>query len=165
MTLYKCKECGVEFETEKSLHGHFRKHKLTVEEYYVKHFPRTDMYSDAPISFKSLEHYLHTDFNSPSNFKKWCWKEEPEVVKDYLVKKMKEKINDKGLSVVMGEVQLQTYGWPSVEDIKSIFGSYSAFCDEVGHPAQFGSQMPKVFYEDHTGKEVWVDTREQNGRC
>jgi len=161
MTLFKCKECGQEFETEKSLHGHFRKHKMTVADYYLKYFPRFDLYTHSPIKFKTPSQYLNSDFNSSSNFRKWSERENPEVVKDYLLKKTKNKIEEKGLPAVMGQVQLDSYGWPNVRDIKKLFGSYGAFCEKIGYPPQFGFPMTKKFYEDHTDKLVWVDTREQ----
>jgi len=161
MTLFRCKECGEEFETEKSLHGHLKKHKVTVQEYYLKHFPRFDLYSHDAIKFKTPKQYLSTDFNTASNFKKWCLKENEDVVRAYLVDKMKEKIKEKSSPVVMGQAQLKSYGWPDVSDIKALFGSFKNFCDTVGYPPQFGFDIPKKFYEDHTDKEVWVDTREQ----
>ena len=37
---YKCKVCGAEFKTEKSLHAHLKAHKMYVADYYVKHYPR-----------------------------------------------------------------------------------------------------------------------------
>jgi len=162
MTSYKCKECGNEFEKEKSLHCHLKKHKITVSDYYIKHFPRFDLYSHAQIKFKNTQQYMGSDFNSPANFRKWCETENASAVKRYLVDQMRKKINEKGGSAVMGQSQLKSYGWPAVETIKDLFGSFTAFCQQVGHPAQFGSKIPVDFYKDQTDKEVWVDTREQN---
>jgi hypothetical protein len=158
---YKCKECGEEFSTERSLHGHFRKHDLTVAEYYPKHFPRFDKHTGKPLNFKSVSHYFTTDFNSDANFRKWCLQNEKEEVAKYLVQKMKDKVLDKGLSHVIGQVQLRSYGWPQIESLKNIFGSFSEFARQVGQPPQFGTNMPKEFYKDFTDVEVWVDTREQ----
>ncbi len=35
-----CKECGKEFKTFKGLHLHLRSHKMTMGDYYIKHFPK-----------------------------------------------------------------------------------------------------------------------------
>jgi hypothetical protein len=161
MTLYKCKECEAEFKTERSLHAHIKKHKMSTEDYYVKHSPRLDLYSGKPINFKNVKQYLSSQFNSPSNFKKWCTEEERDIVKKYLVEKMKDKVAKKKDLYIMGGVQLSSYGWPDIECIKELFGSFKKFCEEVGKPAQFGGNMPKKFYEDFSSVEIWADTREQ----
>lgn len=161
MTLFKCKECGQEFDSQRGLHAHFKKHKITVADYYIKHFPRFDLYSNAPIRFKSVDQYMDSDFNSSANFKKWCRKEDKDTVKKYLVDTMRKKINEKGSSSVMGQAQLDSYGWPSIAQIEELFGCYRDFCQNVEKPPQFGFTMPESFYEDHSQKTIWVDTREQ----
>ena len=35
----KCKECGAEFDLI-GLHRHLKAHKITVADYYIKHYPR-----------------------------------------------------------------------------------------------------------------------------
>ena len=161
MNLHKCKECGEEFKSDKALHGHLRKHKITTEEYYLKHFPRFDLHTHAPIKFKTVKQYLSSDFNSNANFRRWCASENPEAVKNYLVENMAAKNKEKGRVSVIGEAQMISYGWPSVSQIEKLFGSYKDFCDRLDLPPQFGFPMTKNFNKDYSDVEIWVDTREQ----
>jgi len=161
MMLYKCKECDDDFNSERGLHAHLKKHKISVADYYSKHFPRFDLYTNKPLKFKSVAHYFTTNFNSMSNFRRWCEKNDQNEVKEYLVKEMQNKTKEKGLSYVMGSLQLQTYGWPDTHKIKQLFGSYREFCRLVGQPPQFGTSAPKSFYADHSKAEIWIDTREK----
>jgi len=161
MNLYKCKECGEEFDTDRGLHAHLKKHKITTQEYYEKHFPRFDLHTHKPIIFKTVKQYMSSDFNSVSNFRRWCHHGNQAEVQQYLVDKMKNKIVEKGLASVMGEVHLRSYGWPSVSDIQRIFKSYSDFCQRVGYPQQYSYGLTQKFYKDYTNVEILVDTREQ----
>ena len=160
MNSFKCKECGAEFDGRRNLHAHLKAHKITVEEYYRKHFPRFDLYSHKPIKFKNVDQYLTTDFNRPSNLKRWMQKEPELVVKPYLKDLMRLKIEER-TQFVMGQVQLLSYDLPSVNEIENLFGSYEAFCKEVGYPAQFPDEIPPEFKECYSGKTILVDTREK----
>jgi len=60
-----CKECNTAFESEKSFHGHLRKHKLRVKDYYEKYYPKICLYTGKKLNWKegdSLENYLLRDF-------------------------------------------------------------------------------------------------------
>ena len=59
---YKCKECGQEFKSERSLHAHLKKHGLTMGEYYTKHFPRYNLLTKDPLPFKNKADYFSKDF-------------------------------------------------------------------------------------------------------
>ena len=50
---FKCKVCGQEFETERKLHSHLKKHDLRVASYYQKYYPRYDLHDGKIIKFKS----------------------------------------------------------------------------------------------------------------
>ena len=39
---FKCKECGRDFKSRRSLHTHVKAHDLFVGDYYVKYYPRFD---------------------------------------------------------------------------------------------------------------------------
>ena len=69
--MVKCAECGQEFESDKQLHAHLKKHSLRVVEYYQKYFPRYDLYDKKIIRFKNKDQYFRDDFNTITNLKKW----------------------------------------------------------------------------------------------
>ena len=61
--MVKCKECGKEFKNDRGLHAHIKLHKLKVQDYYYKHFPRKDLHTGEFITFKNKDQYLNSDFN------------------------------------------------------------------------------------------------------
>ena len=161
MTLYKCKECGQNFGNEKGLLGHLKKHDISVGDYYANHLPRFDLYTHKPIIFKSTKQYLESDFNSHSNFNKWCDKENPIVVKKYIVDKMRAHMKEKGRKTILGHVQMKSYKWPDMVKVEELFGTLSEFFREVGAPAQFPDCMTNKFDEEDDSLVIWIDTREQ----
>jgi hypothetical protein len=60
-----CKECGTTFESDKSFHGHLKKHKLLKSDYYEKHYPKVCLHTGKKIQWKEsddLQSYLSRDF-------------------------------------------------------------------------------------------------------
>ena len=159
---FKCKECGEEFDKDRSLHAHLKKHKISIADYYHKYFPRYDLYTGKLIKFKDVKRYLTTDFNSPSNLIKWCELEDKEKVKEYLLKRIGEKLDEKEFSRVFGHIQLKSYNFPGVDFVKNLFGSYSEFSNLLERKPQFYKNITKEFYEDYSDLEILIDTREQN---
>ena len=48
----KCLECLDDFSTERGLHLHVsKKHKISIQDYYHKFFPRFDLFSNEKIEF------------------------------------------------------------------------------------------------------------------
>lgn len=64
-------ECGLEFEKRKSFHSHLKCHSVTIGDYYVKYFPKFDLYTGDPIPFKDYESYIKTDFRNKKNMYKY----------------------------------------------------------------------------------------------
>ena len=87
---YKCKECGSEFASEKSLHGHLKAHKIYVADYYVKHYPRFNKLNGNPLPFKKKEEYFENDFINRSQLVTWCKKSDPKEVKEYIIELAKQ---------------------------------------------------------------------------
>ena len=81
---FKCKVCGQEFETERKLHSHLKKHDLRVASYYQKYYPRYDLHDGKIIKFKSKEYYFNTEFNTRTNQLKWLDNLNPKESKQYL---------------------------------------------------------------------------------
>lgn len=71
METINCLECGLQFESRRSLHAHIKVHELSLGEYYVKHFPKYDLLTGEPIPFKNLDNYLLTDFRHKKNMNRW----------------------------------------------------------------------------------------------
>jgi hypothetical protein len=162
MTCYKCKECGQEFKKLRGLHGHIKKHGLKIDEYYYKYFPRFDLYTHKPIRFKSRDQYLTADFNSAANFKKWCEKEPPHIVKKYFTGQIKLKIQEKNEKNMMGQVHLKSYKMPDLLFIEDLYGSLNRFYKELNMGPKLHENITENFYKSYENVEIWVDTREQN---
>ena len=80
---FVCRECAAEFETERSLHAHFKAHDFKLVDYYNKFYPRRDRFDGEFIRFKNKEYYLETEFNSKENLKN-CLNQQPlETAKEY----------------------------------------------------------------------------------
>lgn len=63
--MQKCKECNAVFDSLASFHGHLRKHKLKVKNYYEKHHPMQCLQTGKKLAFKegdTLEKYLSRKF-------------------------------------------------------------------------------------------------------
>lgn len=71
MSTISCLECGLSFDTRRSLHAHIKAHSMTLGEYYVKNFPKYDLWTNEPIPFKTYENYIDTDFRHKKNMYKW----------------------------------------------------------------------------------------------
>ena len=93
---FKCQVCGQEFETERKLHSHLKKHDLRVAAYYQKYYPRYDLYDGKIIKFKSKDYYFKTNFNTRTNQLKWIdnlpQDEAENYLKEILLKRKRPKI-------------------------------------------------------------------------
>ena len=54
----ECKVCGQKFKSYRGLHGHLKKHKLSLAEYYCVYYPRFDLWDKSPIPFKNKNDYF-----------------------------------------------------------------------------------------------------------
>ncbi len=62
----KCEICNEQYDGEAFV-KHLRKHKIKIEDYYLKYLPRFDHFSQEPIRFKTREQYLYSMFNTRTN--------------------------------------------------------------------------------------------------
>ena len=60
---FKCKACGQEFETERKLHSHLKKHDLRVAAYYQQYYPRYDLY-DGKIINPAWNRFAHITYRA-----------------------------------------------------------------------------------------------------
>lgn len=157
--MVNCKICNEEFESETNLHRHLRKHKMTIETYYVTQFPRRDKYSNELISFKSKEYYFSNDFVCKENFAKWIKSAPSSVAEEYIKEYLIKRKSSKSLQFIPSQVELRSLNGPSIVTFEKYF-DYFEFCAGLGMSAKF-QNINYVFScgdEDHT---ILVDTREQ----
>ena len=157
---YKCKECGVEFETEKSLHAHLKAHKMYVADYYVKHYPRFNKLNGNPLPFKKKDEYFENDFINRSQLVKWCLSAPDSEVRDYILELAKRRIKQKIYTHAPFYLELTKRQLPDLDLYKKHFGTYTKACELMGAKPIFYKGMPKEFKQD-VDVEVLVDTREQ----
>jgi hypothetical protein len=159
-----CKECGNEYKTRRSLHTHLKKHKLLLEDYYHKHYPRRDLGSGELIGFNSFEQYFSADFNSKRNMKKWVEKTPPEVAEEYFTNFIKERIHVKGMFYIPTQVEMRSIMSPAVNSLNRIFqGKYYEVCSGLGLQMRGPlCSYPKSFpIVDKSQYPICMDTREQ----
>ena len=89
-----CLECGANFEARRSLHAHVKAHQMTLGDYYVKHFPRFDLWTKEPIPFKKYDDYVFTDFRNKKNMYKWLASVEDRVRIDYCRESFERYLSD-----------------------------------------------------------------------
>ena len=160
--MVKCKECGKEFKTEKSLHAHIKQHKMRLAEYYQKNFPRKDLYSGDLIKFKSKEYYFSTDFNDRRNLKKWLESQDEQSQKDYCRRVLQERKDKKNLYYAPSQVELRSVMTPPVQYYLKVFGSYSEICGELGLKNKFNDLKDEIEYADVSSDcMIYIDTTEQ----
>ena len=120
--LFNCLECQKEFDSERSLHAHIKKHDMFLHDYYVKHFRRKDLLTGDLLPFKNKEQYFQTYFLNSENQDEFFNKQYPKdlgvcmILLDMLCSKSKE-----GLAPC--EVILNSYGLPKISVFKKFFRS------------------------------------------
>lgn len=161
---YKCKVCGEEFETEKGLHIHLKKHKMDLATYYTNYYPRLNLLTGEPLPFKNKEDYFNYDFSNRKQMLKWCMSQPKKIVADYSLKKLKKRIKDKGLKYAPNHLELKISQLPDIDVYKKAFGSYSRAAELAGVLPLYSKSAPAaIFNEDSEFEdlEIMVDTREQ----
>lgn len=164
MKKFQCQVCNELFDTEKGMHVHLKKHKIDLATYYTTYYPRKNLLTGDLLPFKNKEDYFSKDFSTRSQLIKWCKTEEEAIVKKYIIKKLKERVDDKKLKMGPNYLELKLAQLPDTEIYKKFFGSYSVACKKVGVEPLFGSKITKEFFEDDSKFEdlkILVDTREQ----
>lgn len=161
---HKCQICHEEYDTEKGLHIHLKKHKIDLPTYYTTYFPRYNKLTGKPLPFKKKEHYFNIDFYNRPQLLKWCKITDKEEVSEYILSKLKKRIDDKQLKYGPNHLELIHAKLPDIDTYKNIFGSYGKACELAGVKPLYGSPIdPKCFKEDKEFEDlkILVDTREQ----
>jgi hypothetical protein len=160
---FNCLECDQDFDSERSLHAHIKKHGMYLHDYFVKHFSRRNLLTNELLPFKNKENYFEYDFDHIHQLYKWCETSNKEVVKNYIKEKLENRIKDKELQFAPNEIELYTSFLPSIDIYKKYFISYSYICKELSVTPLFCEKLFDNFWDDSIFETTIVitDTREQ----
>lgn len=158
---FKCKECGQEFSSQRSLHMHIKKHDIMLGDYYVKHYQRRNKLTGELLPFKNHKDYFEKDFSQPHQLKEWCEKNSDHEVREYILKLLKKRISEKELDYGPTNLELVSSGLPSIDTYKKYFGSYTNACKMCNVKPLLSRQLPKAFFDNYDRKKILIDTREQ----
>jgi hypothetical protein len=158
---FKCKACDQEFETERKLHSHLKKHDLRIAAYYQQYYPRYDLYDGKIIKFKSKEYYLNTEFNTKSNRLKWLDKLPLSEAKKYLKKILLDRKEKKALTYSPCQVELRSLAFPSVISFEKKFPDYYKLCKSLGFKNKYRQAQSIVTAKSKKDCKIYVDSREQ----
>ena len=159
--MMQCKICNSSFSSERSLHAHLKKHKISLPEYYMTHYPRKNLLTGTLLAFKDKEEYFNRDFDNRDQLLRWCETQPDEVVKPYIKNLLEKRIKDKDLDFGPNHLELETHNLPSIDLYKKHFGAYWNACDQVGVRPIFARGLTKDFYFDYSAAPIFIDTREQ----
>jgi hypothetical protein len=161
--LFSCLECNREFDSERSLHAHVKKHGMFLHDYFVKHFSRRNLLTNELLPFKNKDSYFDCDFCSIDELYKWCEVADQEAVKNYIKDKLATRISSRNLKFAPNEIELFTSFLPSIDIYKNHFKSYTLLCKEIGSIPLFNEKLPSNFWNDELVSDLTIltDTREQ----
>ena len=160
---FNCLECEQEFDSERSLHAHIKKHEIYLHDYFVKHFSRRNLLTNELLPFKNKESYFEYDFDNINQLYQWCSVGNQQTVKNYILDKLATRVKNRNLSFAPNEVELYTSMLPSIAIYKKFYRSYTFACQEIGAAPMFNAKIPDAFWKDDSIKELTIltDTREQ----
>lgn len=162
MSEWTCKECGEKFGSKRGLHLHMKKHFDRIGDYYTKHYAKQDLFTGEPIPFKNYDQYFADNFTSLDNYMKWVKTAPKNQVKEYILKKFKEKIDHKELKYMPPSSFYDLYELANRVTIENVWGDYNEFCKEVGLQNPFNDTLPHGFWQDNPeDMKILIDTREQ----
>lgn len=160
-----CLVCGESFKSIRSLHGHLRKHDISVEEYYIKNYPRFDLLTKESIPYKNREQYLSQNFVNRENMRKWLDQFEAEnlIAQTFLEERFLSKIKEKKIKHAPPALYLKLSDLPPKSYYDLHFDSYNQFCKEIGLKNIYKDHLPKLFWEEqyYRNMQIFIDTREQ----
>ena len=161
--MVKCSACSEEFETDRQLHAHLKKHSLRVVEYYQKYFPRHDLYDQKIIRFKNKDQYFRDDFNTITNLKKWLKDKPIEESKSYCQNILTKRKNNKNIKYSPTQVELRTIQSPPIQYYNEIFFDYYGLCEKLGFKNKYKNLTKIIDGKEYDKKKykILIDTREQ----
>lgn len=161
---FKCQVCHEEFDTEKGLHIHLKKHKLDLATYYTTFYPKTNLLTGDPLPFKNKDEYFSRDFSTRKQLIKWCMSQDKEKAGEYALEKLKQRIDDKKLKYAPNHLELKIAQLPDIDVYKYAFDSYGKACSKLNVKPLYGSRIDPSFFdpdEKFENLKILIDTREQ----
>lgn len=159
-----CKVCSKTFSSLKGKHLHISKlHDMSLKKYYKTFYPKFSLLYKKPIPFKNINQYQSTDFINRDELIEWSLQSNKKEVKDYLIKILKDRKENKKIKFSLSEIELELCDFPTIDVYKKVFGSYSKVCKEIGFNNFSNQNMPIDFFEDKECHDlkIFIDTREQ----
>lgn len=157
-----CKECNLEFASDRSLHAHLKIHGIYIADYYCKHFPRNDLFTGEAIQFKEKNEYFASFFSRRENMIEWISAAPEKEVREVILKMLAYRVKEKKLSIAPNEVELFFAHLPPISEYKRLFGSYTKACQLAGCKPVLTDKLPKEWGQDFSAKKIYCDTREQS---
>lgn len=156
----KCLECGQEFESLKSLHGHLKAHDMIAANYYVKHYARKNMLTGELLQFKNYEDYFARDFDSYAEMARWLRGVDKETARAYALERLVKRKEEKGLEFAPCTNDLKLSKLPTVRMYEDLFKTYEAAAKLAGLKVRWGTTLPDLVPAPED-MEIMIDTREQ----
>ena len=160
----KCKICGAEFNSERSLHAHIKAHGILLSEYYITYFPRYNLYTGELIPFKNKDQYFSTYFSDNIEMEKWAATADQEHVQQILLDILNKRIISKNLQYAPNHLELKLLDLPEIEIYKMYFGSYNEACRRLQVEPLLNKSIKSKFLKENKNlndMEILIDTREQ----
>ena len=159
---FKCRECGKDFSSRKSLHAHLKAHNLFLGEYYVKNFEKRDLLTGELLKFKNFDQYFTEDFNQPENYISWVKVTSPQKAKKHLKEHSTRVFEGRGLKYAPPNLYYKLFKLPDIKYYKKLWGSYFNFSKEMDLKPWFDKNLPKGFWEEDCSQlPIFIDTREK----
>lgn len=156
----RCAICKKEFESEPALHRHLKSHDILIKDYYLKYFPRHDLFDNSVIVFKTKDQYLTSSFNSVSNMKRWIKEEDKNIVMDFCKNELIKRKNKKNLYWTPTQVELLSSNLPPIQVYHRLFSDYYFLAKELGfrNKHEKASELAINWDKEYS---IFIDTREQ----
>lgn len=136
---------------------------MSPKKYYKTFYPKFSLLYKKPIPFKNINQYQSTDFVNRDELIEWSLKSNRKEVKDYLMKILKDRKEDKKIKFSLSEIELELCDFPTINVYQKVFGSYSKVCQEIDFYNFSNQNIPVDFFEDKKNNDlkIFIDTREQ----
>lgn len=158
-----CAICSEQFDSDKSLHLHIKKHGIYQAEYYCKYYPRKSLLYNQLLPFKNKKDYFETDFVDYEEFILWLTKQDLEKAKEICIDLLKKRVADKNYKFAPFHNELKTLNLPPVDVFRRHFGTYGAACAKIDLKPLYDVPLVSSFNDFvFTDRQILVDTREQD---
>ena len=163
--MIECQICQSSFASERGLHLHLsKKHSITLAEYYTTYYPRLDRLTNKKLPFKDKFDYFNIDFLNRKNMIKWAQSAPKQEIQEYILKQLKNIIEQKKLSYAPCYLEMELRDLPPLDLYRDMFGSYSSACKKLNIKPLFSKKIMKGFFDKSSNLDnikIFIDTREQ----